>query len=370
MIHRLAESFGQHPAVLAVALSGSRGAGSNDGESDFDLYVYAVSELPLDFRRAIAASPDAEIDNRYWEPGDEWVDQASGARVDVMYRSPAWIEDQLDRVLVRHEPSIGYSTCFWYNILRSEPLFDPRGWYAGLQARARVPYPGQLKRSIIGKNYPLLRRNQSSYRRQIELALQRHDGVSVQHRMTALLASYFDIWFALERLPHPGEKRLLNALLPDERQMMRAVLEAPPESLLESIDVLLDQLDRRLEEPARPGAIEHVAAWVTDLERAKAFYERWFGAVTGPAYHSRTRDFRSYFLRLGTVRLELMRAPGERARQAHIAISVGSTAAVEALVRSMKAEGVTIVSGPRLTGDGYYEAVVADSEGNLLEITV
>jgi lactoylglutathione lyase len=108
---------------------------------------------------------------------------------------------------------------------------------------------------------------------------------------------------------------------------------------------------------------------VTDLERARAFYERWFGAVAGPAYHSRTRDFPSYFLQLGAVRLELMQSPGERARQAHIAISVGSPAGVEALVRLMGAEGVAIVSGPRLTGDGYYVAVVADSEGNLLEIT-
>jgi predicted nucleotidyltransferase len=147
MIQHLAERFGQQSAVLAVALSGSRGAGSNDDESDFDLYVYAASELPLDFRRAIAG-PDAEIDNRYWEPGDEWIDETSGARIDVMYRSPAWIEDQLDRVLVRHAASIGYSTCFWYNVLHSEPLFDPRGWYAGLQAR-----PRQVSRPIAALDH-------------------------------------------------------------------------------------------------------------------------------------------------------------------------------------------------------------------------
>jgi len=371
MIQQLAQRFGEHPSVLAVALSGSRGAGSNDDTSDFDLYVYTFGDLPVDFRRAIA-SPRAEIDNRYWEPGDEWVDQSSGARIDVMYRRPAWIEDQMERVLVRHEACIGYSTCFWYNVLHSEPLFDPRGWYAGLQARAGVPYPDGLQRSIVAKNYPLLRRNQSSYRQQIELAIQRHDLVSVQHRVTALLASYFDIWFALERQPHPGEKRLLKALPPFERGLVCAVLEAPSDSVLASIDVLLDELDRRMDhqQPTHNATVDHVAAWVTDLERAREFYERWFGAVSGPQYRSRTRDFTSYFLRLGPVRLELMHSPLEQARQAHIAISVGSRSAVDALVSSMHAGGVTIVSKPRVTGDGYYEAVVADSEGNLIEITV
>ena len=193
------------------------------------------------------ASPGGEIDNRYWEPGDEWIDAATGARIDVMYRSPAWIEDRLDCVLLRHEASIGYSTCFWYNVLHSEALFDRRGWYAGLQARARTPYPDPLRRAIIARNHPLLRRNQSSYRTQIALALARDDRVSVQHRVTALLASYFDVWFALERLPHPGEKRLLQELPADEAGLVGAVLEGGAGSLLTSIDALLDRLDRRLE---------------------------------------------------------------------------------------------------------------------------
>jgi len=246
MIHQLARRFGEHPRVVAVALAGSRGAGSGDEASDFDLYVYADDELPVDFRRALA-SPGAEIDNRYWEPGDEWTDQASNARVDVMYRSPAWIEEHLDRVLVRHEASIGYSTCFWYNVLHSEALFDPRGWYANLRARARTPYPEPLRRAIIAKNYPLLRGNQSSYRAQIALALQRGDRVSVQHRITALLASYFDVWFALEREPHPGEKRLLAALPPGEAILVCAVLESRADALLASIDALLDRLGQRLD---------------------------------------------------------------------------------------------------------------------------
>ena len=118
------------------------------------------------------------------------------------------------------------------------------------------------------------------------------------------------------------------------------------------------------------GQIEHVAVWVSDLERARAFYERWFKATAGAKYSSSKRDFTSYFLSLGSgARLELMTSLGEAARPAHLAVSVGSRDAVDRLVKAMEAAGVNLVSGPRLTGDGYYEAVVTDMEGNLLEIT-
>src|SRR5215475_8389283 len=117
--------------------------------------------------------------------------------------------------------------------------------------------------------------------------------------------------------------------------------------------------------------IEHAASWVSDLERARAFYERWFQATKGEKYTSAKRPFTSYFLSLADgARLELMASPGETPRMAHLAISVGSREAVDQLVEEMRAAGVQIVSGPRVTGDGYYEAVVTDSEGNLIEITV
>ena len=116
--------------------------------------------------------------------------------------------------------------------------------------------------------------------------------------------------------------------------------------------------------------IDHIAAWVSNLDRARSFYERWFKATPGPLYSSSSRDFKSRFLSLGSgACLELMVAPGEAPRPAHFAISIGSRDAVDRLVKEMEASGVRIVSRSRLTGDGYYEAVIADSEGNLLEIT-
>jgi 2-haloacid dehalogenase len=121
----------------------------------------------------------------------------------------------------------------------------------------------------------------------------------------------------------------------------------------------------------RPGGrIEHVAAWVFNLDRARGFYERWFHAASTPEYSSAKREFRSRFLSLdGGPRLELMVSPRESPRHDHIAISVGSRPAVDGLVKEMEVAGIRIVSRPRVTGDGYYEAVIEDSEGNLVEIT-
>jgi lactoylglutathione lyase len=125
--------------------------------------------------------------------------------------------------------------------------------------------------------------------------------------------------------------------------------------------------------------IEHLAVWASDLERLRAFYERYFGATAGGRYASATRPgFTSYFLTFpdGGARLELMALPdlappppAPARGYAHLAVTVGSPTAVDALARRLRADGVPIVSGPRWTGDGYYEVVVEDPDGNLVELT-
>jgi hypothetical protein len=195
-----------------VALGGSTASGTASTDSDVDLYVYAAPELDMADRARIARAGGSrcEIDNRFFEPGDEWVDVATGLAVDVMFRELGWIEDQIDRVLVRHEASVGYSTCFWHNVRSSEPLFDRDGWFAALRRRAEVPYPEPLRLAVVAKNHPLLRDHLSSFLHQVERAVARGDRVSVNHRVAALLASVFDILFAVNREPHPGEKRLVE----------------------------------------------------------------------------------------------------------------------------------------------------------------
>jgi hypothetical protein len=243
------------PVVEAIALGGSRTGAGPDALSDVDLYVYASADLPLALRSELPG-PDVtrvEIGNAFFEPGDEWVDAATGTHLDVMYRAPAWIEAQLDAVLVEHRASVGYSTCLWWNVRSSAPLYDRSGWFARLQARAGSPYPEPLRRAIVARNHPLLRAGLSSYLHQIELAVARDDPISVQHRTAALLASYFDVLFAVNRVPHPGEKRLLawTADLCPRRPLsladdVRAVLRGaggPDVALPHHLHRLLDGLD-------------------------------------------------------------------------------------------------------------------------------
>jgi len=254
----VAARFAALPEVVAVALGGSRGAGAAGDDSDVDLYVYAEGEIPLARRAAIAGrgAARAEVGNTFFEPGDEWVDRATGIAVDVMFRAPRWIEEQLDRVLLRHEASTGYSTAFWHNVRSSVPLFDRDGWYAALQARAAAPYPEALRRAVVAKNRPLLRDNLSSYLRQIERALARGDRVSVNHRVAAFLASWFDVIFAVNRLPHPGEKRLVQLVEalcprrpPGAAEEVRSLLAAVPgPDVVARANALADGLDALLRE--------------------------------------------------------------------------------------------------------------------------
>lgn len=125
--------------------------------------------------------------------------------------------------------------------------------------------------------------------------------------------------------------------------------------------------------------IEHGAVWTRDLERLRAFYARWFGATAGGRYESTNRPgFASYFLALPDegARLELMRlpdladAPGAPALgYVLLTVAVGSEAAVRTMAERMREAGVPIVSGPRWTGDGYFEVLVRDPDGNEVEIT-
>ncbi len=125
--------------------------------------------------------------------------------------------------------------------------------------------------------------------------------------------------------------------------------------------------------------IEHVAMYVNDLEAARDFFIKYLGASSNDGYHNQKTGFRSYFLSFSDgARLEIMNKPQmddaektlARTGLIHIVFSVGSRERVDELTEELKRDGYEVVSGPRTTGDGYYESCVIGIEGNQIEITV
>lgn len=125
--------------------------------------------------------------------------------------------------------------------------------------------------------------------------------------------------------------------------------------------------------------IEHIALYVNDLENARNFFIKYFGAVSNDGYHNEKTDFRSYFLSFDDgARLEIMKKPqmtdGTRelahTGYIHMAFSVGSRENVDKLTQQLKADGYEVLSGPRTAGDGYYESCIIGIEGNQIEISI
>lgn len=125
--------------------------------------------------------------------------------------------------------------------------------------------------------------------------------------------------------------------------------------------------------------IEHIAMYVNDLEAARDFFVKYLGGISNDGYHNLKNGFRSFFISFDDgARLELMNKPQmsddekgiTRTGYIHIAFSVGSKEKVDELTSTFKADGFEVLSGPRTTGDGYYESCIVGIEGNQIEITV
>lgn len=126
--------------------------------------------------------------------------------------------------------------------------------------------------------------------------------------------------------------------------------------------------------------IEHIAIWTEDLEVTREFYTKYFDMTCGEKYTNAQKHFSSYFLSFkdSPTRIELMQRPdilkykdkkGFTNGLTHLAISVGSEEVVNSITEKLRANKFIIQGEPRTTGDGYYESVVLDPEGNLIEIT-
>ena len=197
------------PQVEAIALGGSRATGRCDETSDYDVYVYLTDSVAESQRREILETYCSylEIGNTFWELEDD-VTLKNDIDMDIIYRNLEDFAKGIASVVDACNAWNGYTTCMWHNLLTSRILYDRQGRLQALQEKYRIPYPRKLKENIISKNVKLLSGMLPSYDTQIAKAEKRKDLVSVNHRVAEFLASYFDILFALNEMPHPGEKRM------------------------------------------------------------------------------------------------------------------------------------------------------------------
>jgi predicted nucleotidyltransferase len=252
----IAQRFKIYPQVQAIALGGSQTSGNIDKYSDIDLYIYITKEIPLEDRHKIIEDLGAsrqDLGLTFWDSGDEWFHRETGIEVDIIFWDPNWIKGQIVRVVNHHQAAVGYTTCFWHTIKNSKVLFDREGWFASLKKKCDTSYPPQLKTNIIAKNHPVLRDVIPSYYYQIKKAIDRKDNISINHRVAALLASYFDVLFAVNEVTNPGEKKILayalnncpklplNMSIQIEEVLYASVTD--PGALLAKLDALIDGLE-------------------------------------------------------------------------------------------------------------------------------
>lgn len=235
MIDELYEAIRSMPAAEGLALAGSRASGNQDAKSDYDIYVYGDSIVDVETRQKLIAPlcSYSEIGNRYFEPEDNVI-LNDGTPVDIIYRTFDKFENGLEFVLDKHMPMNGYTTCFWHNIKTCRIIFDKTGKLTKLVEKAQSDYPEELRKSIIERNMKLLSGYMPSYDAQIKKAFGRNDLVSVNHRVSAFLESYFDVIFAINKLTHPGEKKLVDICKRDCKIL--------PEKFEENINALFDKM--------------------------------------------------------------------------------------------------------------------------------
>lgn len=222
MFEKLIHDLSRLEAVEAIALGGSRAGSNYDASSDYDVYLYCTGPVAESVRKAILSQycSTLEIGNQFWELEDN-CQLRNGIDIDILYRNLDDFASDVASVVEQYQARNGYTTCMWHNLLTCKILYDRAGRLQALKQRFCVPYPEPLRQNILLRSWRLLQQSMPAYCTQVRKALHRGDLVSINHRVAAFLESYFDLLFALNRQPHPGEKRLIQlckercSVLPD-----------------------------------------------------------------------------------------------------------------------------------------------------------
>lgn len=235
MFEQLCRELSALPQVEAMALGGSRAGDHYDEKSDYDLYVYVTEPISEEVRRPILerCCSYMEIGNHFWEYEDNCT-LKNGIDIDILWRDLDDFTAGVAVVVEEFRPSNCYTTCMWHNLRTCKILYDRAGRLKAAKDRFDVPYPEELKRNIVERSLKLLRGTMPAFDGQIEKAVRRGDRVSINHRVTEFLASYFDILFALNGQTHPGEKRLVS--------LCRECCPVLPEGFGENLDALFTHM--------------------------------------------------------------------------------------------------------------------------------
>lgn len=236
MITDILKEFSQIPEVKAIAIGGSNTAKTSDNISDIDIYVFSANGVPIEQREKIITKVSSKYDigEEYFGSCDEFLYDKENIVLDVMYWDISWFENIVENVWEKHYASNGYTTCFLYTLNNFNIIYDPDNWLKTLQDKLKTDYPQELQKNIIIRNLNLMKDKPfASYYEQIEKAINRNDINSINHRISAFLASYFDVIFAMNKLLHPGEKRLI--------QYAKTNCKILPEKFEENIEKLLTQ---------------------------------------------------------------------------------------------------------------------------------
>ena len=211
MLNNIIKEFEKLKQVEAIVLSGSLTSAINDSLSDTDIYIYYNEEITKAEREEIIKEFTScyTISTGFFEEGDEAL--IEGKNYDFMYRSIKFITDEINNTWINNYSRLGYTTCFLYNFKNSKILFDKNNTYKNAIEVLFGKYPTKLKKNIISKNLAIIDGpTLFPYKKQLELAIEREDIVSINHRISAIIASYFDVLFAFNEVLHPGEKKLVK----------------------------------------------------------------------------------------------------------------------------------------------------------------
>ncbi len=255
MVSQLFSRFAALPEVEAIALGGSRAGTHFDEKSDYDVYLYCTGAVSEAVRQEILRDfcSYMEIGNHFWEYEDNCV-LNNGTDIDILYRNLDDFTMELAQVVEDCHGRNGYTTCMWHNLLTCKILYDRNGRLTAAKERFHVPYPERLRADILDRNWKLLRGAMPAYELQIQKALKRGDLVSVNHRVSAFLESYFDLLFALNRQTHPGEKRLIplcREMCPNLPAGFEENLNALFSHMFTSPEMVPEDLDKILTELAK-----------------------------------------------------------------------------------------------------------------------